>query len=193
MRLITPPLPAASRPSNRTTTLSPCSRTDSWSLSSSNCSRRARRRSGTFFGLFFGGLASPSIFQRPSSSASSSASRRNSPPTPGDSERGGLVDLAFIFIGVCFQKVSVSWSYWKDPRGLARGQRFARARPETATATGQTLGKNLRAGSTGSTRNPAAAASRDVGRGSSRPTGPSRRNRGAEVQGGDCSRCLPRR
>src|ERR687890_252032 len=36
--LIVPPLPAASRPSNRTTTLSPACLTHSWSLISSSCS-----------------------------------------------------------------------------------------------------------------------------------------------------------
>src|SRR4051812_42928447 len=60
MRLMTPPLPAASRPSKTTTTRSFSSRTHCCSFTSSICSRSSSALY-TFFGSF---SAIPSVFQR---------------------------------------------------------------------------------------------------------------------------------
>src|SRR3954469_19110682 len=61
IRLITPPLPAASRPSKTTATRSFSSRTHCWSFTSSIC-RRSSSALKTFFGSFpFD--ATPSVFQ----------------------------------------------------------------------------------------------------------------------------------
>src|SRR5262249_50363878 len=102
MRLIAPPLPAASRPSKITTTLRPSSRTHSCSLISSNC---RRTNSSMYLYLargFFGGLPSPTTRQRCSISTPSLTLRSNSPPSFASSSlRRDLRAMACSFPPAC--------------------------------------------------------------------------------------------